>query len=119
MSTQALTQKIILIINVLHQSYGDKKAKLISLLETYKNELNDEEIYSLIDHYKSNVNVIEAVLASGILTEKAAFRMLRLFPRNERIKKIVTVTYLSVCDNFLEESFHETMLDGKSHEVRA
>lgn len=116
MSNLAFSEVVVLIINVLHKSVGNKKLVLLRLLELYRLKISDGDVYDLIDHYKRNPVVIETVFLSGALSEEAAFRMLKLFPRNKRLRHIAQMTYVSMSDEEFMDNIiaHEKMIDGRT-----
>lgn len=117
MSSNSLSVIILFIVNALNGSPGNKKNILLKLLEAYRGRITDTEIYDLIDYYRRNPTVIEAVFASGALTEKSAERMLKLFPKNKRYHDLVHMAY-EHNENELDH-VHETMFDGRKHQANA
>lgn len=117
MCFKASSEIIVLIINVIEQNFGTKKQTLLRMLENYRNQISESDVIELIDHYRQHPAVIEAVFASGILTEESAFRMLRLLPYNQKFHEVVKMTY-SMNDGFMIGAVHKTMLDGKTHQAK-
>lgn len=112
---------VTLIINTLYGTPGGKKGVLMRLLEFHREYLSDEEVFELIDHYKRQSEVIEAVLASGVLSESSAYRMLRVFPTKKRWRTIVDMTYehLRCMDGYIENYAISGVIDGRTIETRA